>query len=617
MHCASCARLIERQLQKTPGVKTAFVNFGNETATVDFENTTLNEITKVINASGYQVIDPKNSESYKIQEQKILTLRLIFSIALTVFVLVNFNFYLTIIFAGIIQFIIGAPFYQAAWSNLKMKTASMDTLVVVGTTAAFFAQDFMSSTVIITLILLGKFLEIRAKSKTSQAIKELIKLVPTQEIKVGDKVIVKPGERVPADGKIIEGESSVDESMISGESLPVDKKVGDPIIGGTINRFGTFTFLAIKVGEDTVLSQIIKLVSQAQGSKAPIEKLADQVSSYFVPVIIVISLVTFFFFGLNNAIAVLIVACPCALGLATPTALIVGMGRGAKRGILIKDAQILETAYKINTVVFDKTGTLTTGNPVVTFFKDKKTLQIAASLEQYSEHPLAKAIVQKAQEEKIQLLPVKKFRAIAGMGVEGYINNRKVFFGRGSEGIEIKDTLKDSAKTTIEALRKRKIDIWLITGDKKATAEEIAGQLGITNILAEVMPQDKAESIKRLAVSGKTVAFVGDGINDAPALAAADVGMAMGSGTGVAMETAGVTLMNSNLESVVEAIDLSKKTMTTIKMNLVWAFGYNLILIPLAIFGRVTPVMAAGAMALSSLSVVTNSLLLNRAKLNA
>ncbi len=603
MHCASCARLIEKSLTRTSGVKSAAVNYGSEEAMVDYDEKIINVsvLENAIRKTGYKI------GNFKKEELQDLKIKFIASVVLSLLAIMVPNFYMKLFFAGIVQFWAGLNFYKATWSGLQNKTASMDTLVVISTTAAFLVGDFMTSSIIITLILLGRFLEGRAKEHTSDAIKKLIAINPKNEIKVGEVVLVKPGEKIPADGEIIKGESSVDESMISGESMPVDKKIGDMVIGGTMNYNGAFEFRATKVGSETTLAQIIKLVASAQSSKAPIQKLADQVAGYFVPVVVVIAIITGFVFGLQNAIAVLVIACPCALGLATPTAIMVGVGKAAQNGILIKNAGVLEIAHKINTVVFDKTGTLTSGKPVVTYFKDKKTLQIAASLEQYSQHPLAFAILTKAKEEHLKLFKVTKFKSLTGLGVEGYINGKKEFFGRGSEGITIEDTIKDSALETIQKLQKKKIDVWMITGDKRETAEKIAGQLGIKNIMAEVMPQDKEQKIKEIA---GVKAFVGDGINDAPALASADVGMAMGAGTDIAIESADITLINKNLTTVVRAIDLSKRTMLTIRTNLIWAFGYNVILIPVAATGHINPMLAAGAMALSSISVVLNSLCL-------
>jgi len=532
--------------------------------------------------------------------------------------------------------------------------------------------------------------------------------LPIDQIKVGDLIRVRPGEKIPVDGVITEGESAIDESMVTGESMPASKHKGDAVIGATMNKSGSFVYKATKVGKDTMLSQIIKLVEEAQGSKAPIQRLADIISSYFVPIVIMLAILTFvgwyvfgpsdgLVFAMLNAIAVLIIACPCAMGLATPTAIMVGTGIGAQHGILIKDAESLETAHKVNTIIFDKTGTLTKGQPEVTDIMvmgdglisylekskpsnqttkqpsnkltkqltNSELLQIAASVERYSEHPLGEAIVKTAKEKKLTLSRVSGFKSITGRGVEGKIKGNQIYVGRSlspelhprgvvlnKDGktvvyvyinkkligiIGIADTIKESAKEAITTLNKMGIETVMITGDNLATANAIGKKLGIKKVLAEVMPQDKERAVKNLQLgyglfgsleknkqtfqatkppSNHVVAFVGDGINDAPALAAANVGIAMGSGTDVAIEAAGITLVNKNLLSVVSAIKLSKKTMKTIKLNLFWAFAYNVVLIPVAMMGLISPILASGAMAMSSVSVVTNSLFLKKAKIN-
>ncbi len=496
------------------------------------------------------------------------------------------------------------------------------------------------------------------------------------EVLIGDIIRVRPGEKIPVDGLIVDGESSIDESMITGESIPIDKAQGDAVVGATINKTGTFTFRATKVGADTMLAQIIKLVQEAQGSKAPIQRLADLVSSYFVPVVIILAIATFvvwynfgpnpvLLFAILNMVAVLIIACPCAMGLATPTAIMVGTGKGAEHGILIKDAESLEIAHKVNVIIFDKTGTLTKGKPevtdIVTTLPDldkNEALALAASLEKGSEHSLAESIVTEAEKKELNVVAIKQFKAIPGHGVEGFVDERKIVFGNrklmNKENIQIDnqnreierlegegktvmmlglddklialiavaDTIKESAKEGIELLKKMHIEPVMITGDNHRTAEAIARQVGIQRILAEVLPEQKEAEVKRIQAEGKVVAMVGDGINDAPALAQADIGIAMGSGTDVAIESADITLINKDLRSVATAIILSKKTMRTIKLNLFWAFGYNIILIPVAMGALypffhilLNPIFASVAMATSSISVVSNSLLLKKKKI--
>lgn len=638
MHCASCARLIERSLQKTSGVTKAVVNYGSEQAVVEYASPASEKIlTQVITKMGYKV-----GTANKSAELRDLQIRVLVSVVLSTVVMFFPNFYVQVVLTTIVMFWAGLPIFQAAWSGIKNKTASMDTLIAIGTLAAFFSgKYFDTAAVIITLILLGRYLEARAKSHTSDAIKKLLGLaaktarvvrgdqeidIPIEEVKIGDIIRVRPGEKIPTDGQIVEGETSIDESMITGESLPVDKKIGDVVIGATINSSGSFLFKATKIGADTMLSQIIDLVSQAQGTRAPIQRLADVVSGYFVPTVILLSLITLVFFGFTNAIAVLVIACPCALGLATPTAIMVGTGLGARRGILIKNAESLEILHKIKAIIFDKTGTLTSGHPEVSSYSSKSALILAASLEKLSEHPLARAIVSKAEELKLKFSQVSKFKSLSGRGIEGFVSQDKIFVGRTETdsisivkngkhfgSIEVADTLKSDAKETVNQLNKLNISVWMLTGDNSQTAAKIAESLGVKNYLAEVMPAEKADKVKQL--SARPVAFVGDGINDAPALAAAEVGIAMGTGTDIAIESAGITLLNKDLRTVVSAIQLSKATMSVIRQNLFWAFIYNIILIPAAMFGFLNPMLAAGAMAASSLSVVGNSLLLNRAKI--
>lgn len=682
MHCASCAKLIEKNLNRTPGVTSASVNYGSELATVEMDEKTAREsdVIEAIENAGYSVAEEENKEEIKKQELKKLKLKVIVTgILAAVIFLGSFpeffgftlNPYLVFLLSSVIQFWSGREFYLAAWSGLRNRSASMDTLIVVGTISAYGYSVFSliygghmyfdTSAVIIALILLGRYLEAKTKAHTSDALKKLLNLqaktarvtrngveidVPISEVVVGDLIRVRPGEKIPVDGIVMEGTTSVDESMITGESIPVEKMKGDLVIGATINKNGSVIFKATKVGEGTMLSQIVKMVGEAQSSRAEIQRLADVVSSYFVPVVLMIAVLTFvvwFDFGefnqaLDSMVAVLIIACPCAMGLATPTAIMVGVGRGAEKGILIKDAQSLEIAHKIKSIIFDKTGTLTNGKPKVTdIVGDVKTLQIAASLETGSEHPLADAIIEEAKKQKVKIKSVKNFKSIPGLGVEGVVDGRKYFLGKSSNksaeieklesqgktvvllsisgrsigAIAIADTLKDGAGDVIRDLEKRKIKTWMITGDNERTAQAVARELGIKNVLAEVLPHQKADKVKEL----KDVAFVGDGINDAPAIAAADVGIAMGTGTDVAIESAGIILLNKNLRSVLTALNLSRATVNVIKQNLFWAFGYNVILIPVAALGMLNPMIAALAMAASSVSVVGNSLRLKKIKI--
>lgn len=707
MHCASCAKLIEKKLNKTRGVTNTYVNYGSEQATVEYDASQIStkDLKKAVAAAGYKAIivtsekaAEKIKEESKRQSLKQLQLKLTVSSILTAFVVLGsfINSPLLILFflSTVVQFWVGRDFYLAAWSGLKNKSANMDTLVVLGTTAAYlfsvvnsFFPDILSgggvyfdtSTVIITLILLGRFLEQRAKIKTSEAIKKLGLLqpksarvirgkdeidIPIGEVMAGDLIRVRPGEKIPVDGIVVEGETSVDESMVTGESLPVDKLMGGAVIGATLNKSGTIIIKATGIGEDSILSGIIKLVSEAQGSKAPIERLADTVSSYFVPAVLVLAIITFLVwlsFGafnqaVTNMIAVLIIACPCALGLATPTAIIVGVGRGAGKGILVKNAESLEILNKVKTIIFDKTGTLTQGKPEVKEVGGEKgTLKMAASLEKGSEHSLGEAIIAYAKEKKINLSKVSHFKSYSGMGIEGIIGGKKMVLGNRSlmekmnvnllepENIidrleeagntvvllakgkkvvghlAISDTEKSEAKSVVAKFKTRQVAVWMISGDNERTARAVANRLGIENVLAGVLPSQKAEKV--ISFSGYT-AFVGDGVNDAPALAASNVGIAMGTGTDVAIESAGITLMNKNLESVVQAFDLSRATLRVIKQNLFWAFGYNVLLIPVAMgvlypfFGiLLNPMLASFAMAASSISVVANSLRLRSIKI--
>jgi len=704
MHCASCARLIEKKLIKSPGVVAAAVNYGSEQAAVDFDPsiTNIQTLGAAISSLGYkavtETISGKSPDDLKKEaKQKELTSlkrKVTVSATLSILVLIgslshmfrNYFNYLSIppiILMTLtipVIFWAGADFFRATWSGLKNRAASMDTLIAMGTSAAFLyslaltlfpkymmakgfpdTMYFDTTGIVITLILLGRYFEARAKSHTGDAIKKLLQLqvktarivrngseidIPIEKVIAGDIVRVRPGEKIPIDGLIIEGTSSIDESMITGESLPVDKKKGDSVIGATINKTGTFLFRATNVGSQTMLARIVQMVSEAQSSRAPIQRLADSVSSYFVPIVLMIAVATFvgwFDFGsftqaFSNMIAVLVIACPCAMGLATPTAIIVGTGRGAGLGILIKDATSLETANKIRTIVFDKTGTLTQGKPVVTDILPASILPIAASLEQGSEHSLGDAILLKAKENNISIHKVEGFKAIPGQGISAIINGKRYFFGKplkryahleqqGKTVMELRngaktlgtiavaDTLKPEARETVDRLTDMHIGVWMVTGDNETTARAIAKQVGIKNVLAGVLPDQKAQKIQELKRDSRfrgndnqVIAFIGDGINDAPALASAHVGIAMGTGTDVAIESAGITLLNKNLTSVITAIKLSRATVTIIKQNLFWAFGYNIILIPAAMFGFLNPAFAAFAMAASSVSVVTNSL---------
>ncbi|HAZ37296.1 MAG TPA: heavy metal translocating P-type ATPase, partial [Clostridiaceae bacterium] len=600
--------------------------------------------------------------------------------------------------------ICGRNFYRVGFKTLFKGDPNMDSLIAIGTSAAIayglfsiyqitnghmeYAKDlyFESAATIITLILLGKYLEGRTKGKTSEAIKKLLNLAPktaviiqdgkeitisSDEVEIGDIVIVKPGEKIPVDGDVIEGLTSIDESMLTGESIPVEKKSGDKVFSGTINKNGSIKFSALKVGKDTALSQIIKLVETAQGSKAPIARLADTVAGYFVPTVIIIAAVSSILwfisgkdivFSLTIFVSVLVIACPCALGLATPTAIMVASGKGAELGILIKSGEALEKTHKINAIVFDKTGTLTEGKPVVTemYSKDEnedEILSLAASCEKVSEHPLGEAIVKKAEEKNLKLYNVKNFKAYPGMGIEGtieeniiYLGNEKLMLNKNIDIIDYKDkfegfaktgktpmyaaknnkligiitvadTIKENSKKAIDKLHDMGIEVAMITGDNKKTAEAIGKSIGIDRIIAEVMPENKATEVKKLQEEGKTVAMVGDGINDAPALAASDIGIAIGSGTDVAIESADIVLMKNDVYDVVTAINLSKATIKNIKENLFWAFGYNSLGIPaaagvLTLFGgpMLNPMISAAAMSFSSISVLLNALRLKRFK---
>lgn len=718
MTCAACSARVERKLNELEGVVKAGVNLATEKASVEYNPTKI-KVTEILNAVRALGFEAELAERVTIDREKELREKEIKSlkISLAISAIVSsplllamvlgmsgadipqlhflHNGFFQLAIATPVQFIIGSRFYKGAYHALKAKSPNMDVLIAMGTSAAYFyslynvffqeiregmMQDlyFEASVVIITLILLGKYLEAVAKGKTSEAIKKLIGLqaktarvlregveidIPIEEVEIGDTVIVKPGERVPVDGKIIEGHSALDESMLTGESLPVEKKAGDLVIGATVNKYGTFKFSATKIGKDTVLAQIIRMVEEAQGSKAPIQKLADRVSGIFVPVVIGIALLTFIVWyfiagdlrsGIISAVAVLVIACPCALGLATPTAIMVGTGKGAENGILIKSGEHLEIAYQVDTVVLDKTGTITKGTPEVTdvialgAYQETDLLQLAAVAEKRSEHPLGVSIYEEGRKKVGSIPDPDKFEAIPGKGVMAEFDGRTLHMGTRrlmqSLGIETKnfesaiagledegktamlmsvdntieaiiavaDTLKEGSKEAIHALKEMGIEVYMITGDNRRTALAIAKQVGITNVLAEVLPEKKAQEVEQLKAQGKVVAMVGDGINDAPALATSDIGMAMGTGTDVAMEAADITLMRGDLLTIPMAIRLSRQTMRKIKQNLFWAFFYNSVGIPFAAMGFLNPMIAGAAMAFSSVSVVTNSLSLKR-----
>ena len=732
MTCSACSNAVQRALKKIDGVEDASVNFATEKAVIKYnaDIVRISNLKNTIEKAGYTPLDLEVEEATDKEkdrrEKEIKTLWTKFILA-AIFTIPLFyismghmmgaplpkiidpqynplNFALAQLFLTIPVMLVGYKFYTIGFKTLFKGSPNMDSLIAIGTGAAFvyglyavaeiakgnhdMAMDlyFESAGVIITLILLGKYLESVSKGKTSEAIKELMGLqpktatviqdgkeitLPIEEVELGDIILVKPGEKIPVDGKVVDGYTSVDESMLTGESIPVEKNKGDNVTGGSINKNGSIQFEATKVGKDTTLSQIIKLVEDAQGSKAPIAKMADIIAGYFVPTVIAIAIVSagiWFITGksltfvLTIFISVLVIACPCALGLATPTAIMVGTGKGAEYGVLIKGGESLETTHKIQTVVFDKTGTITEGKPEVTdiitnsTISQEELLVLAASAEKGSEHPLGEAIVRSTEEKDLGLKQVDSFQAIPGHGIEVVIEGKKLFLGNkklmvdkninitleedshrlASEGktpmyiameeqligiIAVADVLKESSVKAIEQLHKMGIEVAMITGDNKRTAEAIAKEVGIDIVLAEVLPEEKANEIKKLQEQGKKVAMVGDGINDAPALAQADVGMAIGSGTDVAMESADIVLMRSDLMDVVTAIQLSKKTIKNIKENLFWAFGYNTLGIPVAAgllyaFGGplMNPMFAAGAMALSSVSVVSNALRLRRFK---
>lgn len=732
MTCASCVTRVEKIIGKMDNVKNVNVNLATKRVSFEGDKDTvdLKAISSAVKEYGYELVIDRSESQLNLSSPNIvsdeedeyhkkLKSEFLFALILTIPIflismLMDYKFFhsfwifnhdetrkILLILTTPVIFISGKRFYKIFWNNLKHFSAEMNSLVAIGTGAAYGYSTFATlfpevinkdannihvyfetAVVIITLILMGKLLEHRAKNKTTNAIKRLIELKPKtaniilngkeksisiSELSINNEVVIRPGEKIPADGKIISGYSSVDESMLTGESLPIEKNIGDNVFGGTINQNGTFNFLVTSIGDNSVLGQIIRMIEQAQSTKPPIQKLVDKIAGIFVPAVILIAIVTFlswlifspdhsFNNALINFVAVLIIACPCALGLATPTAIIVGTGLGASNGILIRDGESIEIANKISTIIFDKTGTLTEGKPkvadVISLNGDaKELLQLTASLESKSEHPIAKAILHKTNQEGITLLEPDRFQNYSGFGIAGYVDNKNVIVGNinllkefsinvekdlsiynelQSAGktiiciaidsefsgiILIEDKLKEDSFEAINHLREMNIKTVMLTGDNKKIAETIANQLSISEFRAEILPGGKADVVKEYQLKDEIVGMVGDGINDAPALAQANVGIAIGTGTDIAIETAQITLVKGNITGVVKAIKLSQQTLKTIKQNLFWAFIYNTVLIPLAAFGMLNPMIAAFAMSLSSVSVVTNSLRLKRAKL--
>jgi len=728
MHCAACVGRVERALTKLDGVERATVNLATEQATVSFdpERTSFDTLQAAVAAAGYELVRPSpeaapgaaldTEQAAREAEQRYQKTKFIVGAVLSAPVLLGGmshilpwvptalqNPWLLLILTTPVQFWVGWQFHQGLLRDLRYRSASMATLVSIGTSAAYFFSVAVTlwphafrahgvtyydvSAVVITLVVLGRWLEARARGRTSEAIRRLVSLaprtarivragsevdVPTAEVRVGDFVRIRPGERIPVDGVVMEGASTIDESMLTGESLPVEKAPESKVYAGTVNRTGSFIFRAARVGSETAMARIVALVAEAQGSRAPIQRLADRVAAIFVPIVLGIAGLTFLawwafgpepagLFALTNAVAVLVIACPCAMGLATPTAIMVATGRGAERGILVRSAAALEMLERVDTVVFDKTGTLTVGRPAVTDvvplppMSEDDIVALAAATEQGSEHPLGDAIVASAKARGLALPAITEFTTVPGQGIDAMAPDGRVLLGNralmDARGVDVRtlvpraealatqgktavylalggralgllaaaDVLKPEAPEVVAALTRRGLDVVVLTGDARPTAEAVARRAGVGRVLAEILPEDKAREVARLEAQGHRLAMVGDGINDAPALARADVGIAMGSGTDVAIEAADVTLVRGDLRGVVGAFDLSRRTISVIKQNLVWAFGYNVVLIPVAagalypLWGvLLSPILAGAAMAFSSVSVVTNSLRLKR-----